>query len=169
MMCRSSSSPPWTRRGSSKRGSGLQVQENRQRRIKTSQLNEIMLEVVERQPPPAYRGPLYQDQIISPSCRWPTCIRLPPTILEQIRRDTAISWRTSCAATLISPGPHGPALSPKSDLCRSTLHPSRISFFFRRTCTAMNEAISPELQCALLPGAGIGCLCPGQPGLAPTA
>lgn len=34
----------------------LQVQENRQRRIKTSQLNEIMLEVVERQPPPAYRG-----------------------------------------------------------------------------------------------------------------
>ena len=34
----------------------LQVQENRQRRIKTSQLNEIMLEVVERQPPPTYRG-----------------------------------------------------------------------------------------------------------------
>lgn len=34
----------------------LQVQENRQRRIKTSQLNEIMQEVIERQPPPAYRG-----------------------------------------------------------------------------------------------------------------
>lgn len=34
----------------------LAVYENRQRKIKTSELNEIMLEAIERTPPPAYRG-----------------------------------------------------------------------------------------------------------------
>ncbi len=34
----------------------IQVYENRQRRIKTSTLNELMLDIVERVPPPAYRG-----------------------------------------------------------------------------------------------------------------
>ncbi len=34
----------------------LKVYENRQRRIKTSELNEIMQEAIERTPPPAYRG-----------------------------------------------------------------------------------------------------------------
>lgn len=36
--------------------SGLQVYENRNRRIKTSELNEYMLEVIEKNPPPAHRG-----------------------------------------------------------------------------------------------------------------
>jgi GTPase len=35
---------------------GLDVFENRTRKIKTSQLNEIMLEAIERYPPPAHRG-----------------------------------------------------------------------------------------------------------------
>lgn len=34
----------------------LQVYENRNQRIKTSELNDIMLEAIERYPPPAYRG-----------------------------------------------------------------------------------------------------------------
>lgn len=34
----------------------IQVHENRQRRVKTSELNEYMGEVIERNPPPAYRG-----------------------------------------------------------------------------------------------------------------
>ncbi|MBX2873747.1 MAG: ribosome biogenesis GTPase Der [Saprospiraceae bacterium] len=34
----------------------LAVYENRQRKIKTSELNDIMLEAIERTPPPAYRG-----------------------------------------------------------------------------------------------------------------
>jgi GTP-binding protein len=34
----------------------LEVNENRQRRIKTSELNDTMLEIIERNPPPAYRG-----------------------------------------------------------------------------------------------------------------
>lgn len=34
----------------------LEVEENRRRRIKTSKLNEIMLEAIERVPPPAQRG-----------------------------------------------------------------------------------------------------------------
>lgn len=34
----------------------LKVYENRQRKIKTSELNEIMQEAIERTPPPAYRG-----------------------------------------------------------------------------------------------------------------
>ncbi len=34
----------------------IQVYNNRQRRIKTSALNELMLDIVERNPPPAYRG-----------------------------------------------------------------------------------------------------------------
>lgn len=34
----------------------LKVYENRQRRIKTSELNEVMQEAIERTPPPAYRG-----------------------------------------------------------------------------------------------------------------
>lgn len=35
---------------------GLEVYENRRRKIKTSQLNEVMQEAIERYPPPAYRG-----------------------------------------------------------------------------------------------------------------
>lgn len=34
----------------------LQVCENRQRKIKTSQLNELMLEIIERTPPPSVKG-----------------------------------------------------------------------------------------------------------------
>ena len=34
----------------------LEVYENRSRRIKTSELNDIMLEAIERYPPPAHRG-----------------------------------------------------------------------------------------------------------------
>lgn len=34
----------------------LEVYENRNRRIKTSELNEVMLEAIERYPPPAHRG-----------------------------------------------------------------------------------------------------------------
>ncbi|MBP6184116.1 MAG: ribosome biogenesis GTPase Der [Saprospiraceae bacterium] len=34
----------------------LEVNENRQRRIKTSELNDTMLEIIERNPAPAYRG-----------------------------------------------------------------------------------------------------------------
>ncbi len=35
---------------------GLEVFENRNRKIKTSKLNEVMLEAIERYPPPAHRG-----------------------------------------------------------------------------------------------------------------
>lgn len=35
---------------------GLEVYENRNRKIKTSQLNEVMLEAIERYPPPSHRG-----------------------------------------------------------------------------------------------------------------
>ncbi|MEM8586391.1 MAG: ribosome biogenesis GTPase Der, partial [Bacteroidota bacterium] len=34
----------------------LQVHESRSRKISTSKLNDLMLEVIERNPPPAYRG-----------------------------------------------------------------------------------------------------------------
>lgn len=34
----------------------IQVHENRQRRVKTSELNEYLLDIIERMPPPAYRG-----------------------------------------------------------------------------------------------------------------
>lgn len=34
----------------------IEVSENRSRKIKTSELNEIMLEVIENQPPPSHRG-----------------------------------------------------------------------------------------------------------------
>jgi len=34
----------------------LQVYENRNRKVKTSQLNEVMLEAIEKYPPPAHRG-----------------------------------------------------------------------------------------------------------------
>lgn len=35
---------------------GIEVYENRQRRISTSKLNEVMLDVLEKNPPPAYKG-----------------------------------------------------------------------------------------------------------------
>ena len=35
---------------------GMEVWNNRKRKIKTSKLNEVMLEVIERHPPPAHRG-----------------------------------------------------------------------------------------------------------------
>lgn len=43
----------------------LQVYENRQRRIKTSELNEIMLEAIERYPPPAHRGNFIKIKYVS--------------------------------------------------------------------------------------------------------
>lgn len=43
----------------------LEVHENRERKIKTSELNEIMLEAIERRPPPAYRGRLIKIKYIS--------------------------------------------------------------------------------------------------------
>lgn len=35
---------------------GIEVYNNRQRRISTSKLNDVMLEVIEKNPPPAYKG-----------------------------------------------------------------------------------------------------------------
>ncbi len=43
----------------------LQVYENRTRKIKTAQLNEIMLEAIERYPPPAYRGKMIKIKYIT--------------------------------------------------------------------------------------------------------
>ncbi len=43
----------------------LQVYENRSRKIKTAQLNEIMLEAIEKYPPPAYRGKLIKIKYIT--------------------------------------------------------------------------------------------------------
>ncbi|MEZ4990562.1 MAG: ribosome biogenesis GTPase Der [Saprospiraceae bacterium] len=43
----------------------LEVYENRNRKIKTSELNEIMLEAVARRPPPAYRGRLIKIKYVS--------------------------------------------------------------------------------------------------------
>ena len=43
----------------------LEVFENRRRKIKTSELNEVMLEAIERRPPPAYRGRLIKIKYIS--------------------------------------------------------------------------------------------------------
>jgi GTP-binding protein len=65
----------------------LEVHENRRRKIKTSVLNETMLEVIERYPPPAYRGkyirikyitqlPLYYPAFAF-FCNFPKHIRAP--------------------------------------------------------------------------------------------
>lgn len=43
----------------------LQVYENRNRKIKTSDLNEFMLEAIERRPPPAYRGRLIKIKFVT--------------------------------------------------------------------------------------------------------
>jgi GTP-binding protein len=43
----------------------LEVSENRKQRVKTSKLNEIMLEVVERTPPPAQRGRYIKIKYVS--------------------------------------------------------------------------------------------------------
>jgi GTP-binding protein len=43
----------------------LEVFENRNRKIKTSELNEVMLEAIARRPPPAYRGRLIKIKYIS--------------------------------------------------------------------------------------------------------
>jgi GTP-binding protein len=43
----------------------LEVFENRSNKVKTSQLNEIMLEVIQRYPPPAYRGRLIKIKYIT--------------------------------------------------------------------------------------------------------
>lgn len=43
----------------------LQVYENRSRRIKTSELNEVMLEAIERRPPPSYRGRYIKIKYVS--------------------------------------------------------------------------------------------------------
>ncbi len=65
----------------------LEVFENRSRKIKTSQLNEVMLEAIQRYPPPAYRGRLikikYVTQLPTPFpsfaffCNHPKHIREP--------------------------------------------------------------------------------------------
>jgi len=43
----------------------LEVYENRSRKIKTSELNDVMLEAIERRPAPAYRGRLIKIKYIS--------------------------------------------------------------------------------------------------------
>lgn len=43
----------------------LEVYENRSRKIKTSQINEIMLEAIQRHPPPAYRGRLIKIKYVT--------------------------------------------------------------------------------------------------------
>ncbi len=43
----------------------LEVYENRSRKIKTSQLNEVMLEAIQRYPPPAYRGRLIKIKYVT--------------------------------------------------------------------------------------------------------
>lgn len=65
----------------------LEVFENRSRKIKTSQLNEVMLEAIQRYPPPAYRGRLikikYVTQLPTPFpsfaffCNHPKHVREP--------------------------------------------------------------------------------------------
>ena len=65
----------------------LKVYENRTRKIKTSQLNEIMLPIIEKTPPPAYRGRLIKIKYITqlptyfPAfaffCNTPKQIKLP--------------------------------------------------------------------------------------------
>ena len=65
----------------------LEVYENRSNKVKTSQLNEIMLEAIQRYPPPAYRGRLikikYVTQLPTPFpsfaffCNHPKHIREP--------------------------------------------------------------------------------------------
>lgn len=65
----------------------LEVFENRSRKVKTSQLNEVMLEAIQRYPPPAYRGRLikikYVTQLPTPFpsfaffCNHPKHIREP--------------------------------------------------------------------------------------------
>ncbi len=65
----------------------LEVYENRTRKVKTSQLNEVMLEAIQRYPPPAYRGRLikikYVTQLPTPFpsfaffCNHPKHIREP--------------------------------------------------------------------------------------------
>lgn len=43
----------------------LEVQENRVRKIKTSELNEVMLEAIEKYPPPAHRGHLIKIKYVT--------------------------------------------------------------------------------------------------------
>lgn len=43
----------------------LEVYENRNRRIKTSELNEVMLEAIERYPPPSHRGRFIKIKYVS--------------------------------------------------------------------------------------------------------
>lgn len=43
----------------------LQVYENRERKIKTSELNDFILEAIERRPPPAYRGRLIKIKFVT--------------------------------------------------------------------------------------------------------
>ncbi len=45
--------------------SGIEVFHNRSQKIKTSQLNEIMQEAIERYPPPAYRGKLIKIKYVT--------------------------------------------------------------------------------------------------------
>ncbi len=44
---------------------GMQVYENRTRKIKTSKLNDIMLEVIDKRPPPAHRGKFIKIKYIT--------------------------------------------------------------------------------------------------------
>ncbi len=43
----------------------MEVHENRSRRVKTSELNDVMLEAIERYPPPAYRGNFIKIKYVS--------------------------------------------------------------------------------------------------------
>jgi GTP-binding protein len=68
----------------------IEVFENRKQRIKTSQLNEILLEAVEAYPPPSVKGKFikikYVTQLPSPTPAFALFANLPQYIKEPYRR-----------------------------------------------------------------------------------
>lgn len=68
----------------------MQVFENRKKRIKTSQLNEVLLEAVEKYPPPSVKGKFikikYVTQLPSPTPAFALFANLPQYIKEPYRR-----------------------------------------------------------------------------------
>jgi GTP-binding protein len=69
---------------------GIQVYKNRKTRIKTSKLNEVLLEAVEKYPPPSVKGKFikikYVTQLPSPTPAFALFANLPQYIKEPYRR-----------------------------------------------------------------------------------
>jgi GTP-binding protein len=80
----------------------LEVFENRNRKIKTSQLNDIMQEAIERYPPPAHRGRLVKIKYITQLPTYYPAFAFFVTTLNMSRRITKTTWRTNCASILRS-------------------------------------------------------------------